>query len=80
MPTAVWLMILKAVDEVSRENALGVAPVREIIRRLNSPEHSVRNILSRMKKAGLVESPVYGCYRLTAKGKELLRQLEGLPA
>jgi len=78
MPTVVWLKILKAVDEVSRENPLKVAPVKEVIKRLDIAEYNVRNLLSRMKKEGLVENPIYGCYRLTEKGRKYLESPEKL--
>jgi len=53
---------------------------RELVERLKGsvPRHTVCVTLQRLKKAGLTNNPVHGCWFLTPDGEEYLEKMEYL--
>jgi len=73
--------VLKLVSEISRKSPFRVAPVQELIDIITSKRDiksgAVRKMVWELSKDGYLENPLRGCWRLTEKGRELLKEVEG---
>jgi len=73
--------VLKLTQEISRENDFGVAPIQKLIDIITSrrgiKSGAVRKMVWELGRQGYLENPLRGCWRLTSKGKELLKEVEG---
>jgi len=74
MSTLTWerVKLLQAVYELSSKNEFGVVSIRDLIETLGRSRSAVAKQLISLKKAGLVENPLRGYYRLTSVGEEVL--------
>jgi hypothetical protein len=74
--------ILKCIDEISRKNGFGVAPIKDLINIFTSQRNiksiGVRKMVWLLNKKGYLESPLRGCWRLSEKGKKVLDKVEGV--
>ena len=73
--------VLKLVGEISKKSPFKVAPIQELIDVITSKRNiksgAVRKMVYELNKDGYLENPLRGCWRLTDKGRELLREVEG---
>jgi len=73
--------VLKLTAEISEKNDFGVAPIQELIDVITSKRDvksgAVRKMVWELSKDGYLENPLRGCWRLTEKGRELLKEVEG---
>ena len=73
--------VLKFVAEISEKNDFGVAPIQELIDVITSRRDiksgAVRKMVWELSKDGYLENPLRGCWRLTHKGEEILKEVEG---
>jgi len=73
--------LLKLVDEISRKNSFGIAPIQDLIdiitAQRNIKSGAVRKMAWELSKDGYLENPLRGCWRLTDKGKKLLKEVKG---
>ena len=73
--------VLRLVAEISSKNSFKVCPIRDLIevvtkRRPITPI-AVRKMIYELSKSGYIENPLRGCWRLTEKGKKILKEVEG---
>jgi len=64
--------ILVAVDKLASGTTTGRAPVAEIYLQIGGGKETIRSLLSQLRKKGLVETPIRGMYKVTAKGANVL--------
>ena len=64
--------MLRIVEELCRRGELPVAQVRDLTKRMGKSRGAVAKMLSGLKREGYVENPLWGGWRLTAKGRKLL--------
>jgi len=73
--------VLKLVDEISKKNEFGVAEVQKLIQILTAERKikpiTVRMTIKRLAQDGYLENPLRGCWRLTEKGRKLLKEVGG---
>ena len=73
--------VLKLVNEISQKSPFKVAPIQELIdiitSKRNIKDGAVRKMVHELNKDGYLENPLRGCWRLTEKGRELLKEVEG---
>ena len=73
--------VLRLVNQLSKENEFGVAPIQKLVQILTSERKikpiSVRVTVMRLAQDGYLENPLRGCWRLTEKGRKLLKEVEG---
>ena len=73
--------VLKLVDEISQKSNFGIAPVKQLIDIITSQRNitsiAVRKMVWELSKAGYLENPLRGCWRLTKKGKQALKEVMG---
>jgi len=73
--------VLKLISEISRKNPFKVAPIQELIDVITSKRNiksgAVRKMVHELNKDGYLENPLRGCWRLTEKGKKMLKEVEG---
>ena len=65
--------LLRIVEELCRRGELPVAQVRDLVKRMGKSRGAVAKMLSGLKQEGYVENPIWGGWRLTARGRKLLR-------
>lgn len=59
--------ILNAIEELTGESNLGLARTIDICKKLKKSSDLIRNKLNYLKKAGLIENPLYAHWRLIHK-------------
>jgi len=73
--------VLKLVAEISEKSDFGVAPIQKLIDIITSKRNiksgAVRKMVWELNKDGYLENPLRGCWRLTEKGRSLLKEVEG---
>ena len=73
--------VLKLVRDICRRSSFRVASVQELIDIITSKRDvksgAVRKMVWELSKDGYLENPLRGCWRLTQKAKELLKEVEG---
>ena len=71
--------ILKLVNEICKKNRYRLAPVKELVEIVTSQRNvrdvTVRKMIWKLSKEGYLENPLRGCWRLTKKGRNLLRKV-----
>jgi len=71
--------VLRLVDQLSKENEFGVAPIQELINIITAQRNvksvTVRKLVLELHRDGYLENPLRGCWRLTEKGKKLLKEV-----
>jgi len=71
--------LLKLIDDLCRESGFGIAPVKELIDIVTSKRNiksgAVRKTVWELSKDGYIENPLRGCWRLTEKGREALKNV-----
>jgi phenylacetic acid degradation operon negative regulatory protein len=65
---------------LSRTSGMEAKQLIQIYTRLDYVEQSIRNVLSRLKKEGLIEATARSCYRITAQGREVLQSVSSKPS
>ena len=73
--------VLRLVAEISSKNSFKVCPIRDLIevvtKRRSITSVAVRKMIYELSKSGYIENPLRGCWRLTDRGRELLKEVEG---
>ena len=73
--------VLRLVAEISSENSFKVCPIKDLIeivtKRRSITPIAVRKMVYELNKDGYIENPLRGCWRLTEKGRDLLKEVEG---
>jgi len=70
--TVLRLRILKKMDELIKDNDVKFVTAKRLAESLEINPNRVRRLLCDMKRAGLVDNPIYGGYRLTEEGRKAL--------
>lgn len=77
--TAEKCQILKLINDISAKNDFAVAPIQELIAAVVSQRSitgiAVRKMVWELSQKGLICNPLRGHWRLTDKGKELLKSV-----
>jgi len=72
--------LLWLVYEICAQNKFKVAPVQELINIITSERNvksvAVRKMVWELGRGGYLENPLRGCWRLTQKGKQLLKEIQ----
>ena len=73
--------VLRFIEQISSRNPFKVCPVKDLIetitKRRSVTSIAVRKMVTMLNKQGYLENPLRGCWRLTEKGRELLKEVEG---
>jgi len=71
--------VLKLIDDICKQSEFGVAPTQKLIQVLTAERGikptSVRVTIMRLARDGYLENPLWGCWRLTEKGKQVLKEV-----
>jgi len=77
--TAEKFQMLKCISDLSAKNEFGVASIQELIgavaARRNITSIAIRKMVWELAQKGLICNPLRGHWRLTDKGKELLKSV-----
>jgi len=77
--TAEKFQVLKLINDLSAKNEFGVASIQELIDvvtvKRNITSIAVRKMVWELARKGLICNPLRGHWRLTDKGKELLKSV-----
>jgi len=72
--------LLSLIDEICRRNQYGFAPISELIKIVTAQRGvksvAVRKMTWKLAKEGYIENPLRGCWRLTEKGRLLLKEVQ----
>ena len=71
--------VLKLIDDMCKQSEFGVASMQKLIQVLTAERGikptSVRVTIMRLAREGYLENPLWGCWRLTEKGKQVLKEV-----
>lgn len=72
--TSYRLKVLSVVEGLCEKASAGLISPRELADELEQPVQNIRMMVQRLRKAGFLERPFEGCYRLSAKGRKALKE------
>ncbi len=72
--TVYRLNVLTAVQILCERNAAGLTSPREVADELAKPVENIRVMMLRLKAISLLERPYTGCYKLSNKAEEILKE------
>jgi len=76
--TSYRLKVLSTIEGLCEETPAGLISPRELSDELEQPVGNIRMMVQRLRKAGFLERPYEGCYRLSAKGHKVLKEAKEL--
>jgi len=71
------LKLLQVIKEVESENEFKVAPIKDIIEKLNGQRNNIARMITILHKENLVKNVLRGCWKLSEKGNEILEKIGG---
>jgi len=76
--TSYRLKVLSIIEGLCEKTPTGLISPRELADGLQQPVQNIRMMVQRLRKAGFLERPYEGCYRLSTEGKRILEEAKKL--
>ena len=75
--TALRLKYLKTIDDICRKDPMGMAIPMDVEAELGLKPKVAKVMMKRLLDMGWLERPYRGCYRLTDKGRKIMKEAKG---